>query len=174
MGLGVEKLPMRMLCMISGICVDGGGSGRRGGGVSESARWVTERAAIDSGSVCWDIFERVFARASTGTVGGVGGRCGGRARTPRVPSTDCAPPDSSELPAGWLPSKCGVMYTGEGDPTPRAPCASSPMAPIAFPCAPSAADPSSPASSPAMAKPTVRLMGWGRPGVPRMSIPRRR
>ena len=77
LGLGVEKLPMRMLCMISGICV-GGGSGRRGGGVSESARWVTERAAI-AGSVCWDVFERVFARRRGRSVGSGCEAGGGRA-----------------------------------------------------------------------------------------------
>lgn len=107
-----------------------------------------------------------FLQTPRGCLEGLGER--GCVRTPRVPSADRAsPPDSSELPDGWVPSKCGVMYTGEGDPT--APCASTPSPnAIAWP---SAVDPApSPSSSPAMAKPTVRLMGWGLPGVPRMSI----
>lgn len=111
-----------------------------------------------------------FLQTPRGCLEGLGER--GCVRTPRVPSADRAsPPDSSELPDGWVPSKCGVMYTGEGDPT--APCASTPSPnAIAWP---SAVDPApSPSSSPAMAKPTVRLMGWGLPGVPRMSIACRR
>ena len=111
-----------------------------------------------------------FLQTPRGCLEGLGER--GCVRTPRVPSADRAsPPDSNELPDGCVPSKCGVMYTGEGDPT--APCASTPSPnAIAWP---SAVDPApSPSSSPAMAKPTVRLMGWGLPGVPRMSIACRR
>ena len=74
-------------------------------------------------------------------------------RTPRVISS--AGDDPAPLCTPAPPSKCGVMSTGEGDPTPRSP-------------SPDGAGGSSASPSPAIANPTVRLIGRDiPPGAPR-------
>ena len=81
------------------------GAGRRGGEVSDGARRGDEagRDVCDRG---W--FLKGFLQTPRGCLEGLGER--GCVRTPRVPSADRAsPPDSNELPDGWVPSKCGVM-----------------------------------------------------------------